>query len=189
MRDQQRLIVGLGNPGDRYRHTRHNLGFRVADELARERGMSQRTLECNALVMTESDLMLAWPQTFMNRSGYSVRCLVERHGFAPSDVLVVFDDTSIPLGAIRMRQQGGPGGHRGMESVIRNLQTDAVARLRLGVAPAAESDVGSDLSEFVLGAFAQDEIEQVEQMVKRAAAASLHWLVEGAEATMSRFNG
>lgn len=185
----QRLIVGLGNPGEQYRESRHNLGFRVLDELARRRGLGQRKLECNALVIVDRDVMLAWPQTYMNRSGYSVRCLLERHGFSTEDVLIVFDDTALPLGALRMRQQGSPGGHRGMESVIRNLRTDLVARLRLGVAPATGADDNSDLSDFVLSPFAKDETGQVDQMLKRAADASHSWLTEGAETTMSRYNG
>jgi len=143
-------VVGLGNPGERYRGTRHNVGFRVVEELARRHGARLGTLECNALVgdfvrapaappppeveQAAGGVLLAQPLTYMNRSGYAVRCLVERHGLAPSDLLVVLDEVHLPLGRLRLRRSGSPGGHRGMESVVENLQSDEVPRLRLGVA-------------------------------------------------------
>lgn len=182
------LIVGLGNPGDAYRATRHNLGFRVLDELARRWAAGERRLECNALVASPRKAALAWPQTFMNRSGYSIRCLVERHGFEPSNILVVYDDVALPLGRLRMRPKGGPGGHRGMESVIRNLHSDEIARLRLGILPAAEIP-DDELSDFVLAAFDPDEEEIVEAMTARAADACEGWLRDGFEITMNRYNG
>lgn len=185
----RKLIVGLGNPGDRYRATRHNLGFRVLDGLAASLRAGVRSVECNALV-AEGDLFtLAWPQTFMNRSGFSVRCLFERHGFEASDLLVVFDDTAIPLGTLRLRGKGGPGGHRGMESVIQNVRTDEISRLRLGVAPEQEFSDNEDLSDFVLAPFDNDELEDVDEMIQRAVSACECWLEEGTQPAMNRFNG
>jgi PTH1 family peptidyl-tRNA hydrolase len=133
--------------------------------------------------------MLAWPQTYMNRSGFSVRCLCERHGFEPRDLLVVFDDTALSLGTLRLRVRGGPGGHRGMESVIQNLRTDEISRLRLGIAPEQELPAGEDLSDFVLSGFDEDELEVVDKMIERAVAACQCWLDEGTESAMNRFNG
>jgi PTH1 family peptidyl-tRNA hydrolase len=184
-----RLILGLGNPGERYRQTRHNLGFRVLDRLAENWQIATRRLECNALVAEGEGAILAWPQTYMNRSGYAVRCLSERHGFEAKDILVVFDDTALPLSTLRLRSRGGPGGHRGMESVIRNLQTDEVARLRLGIGPEDGFQAGEDLTEFVLSPFANAELEAVEDMMRRAVAACECWLEEGSQETMNRFNG
>lgn len=186
--DSRILIVGLGNPGDKYRLTRHNLGFRVLDELARRWGVGERRLECNALVGESKRALLSWPQTYMNRSGYAVRCLVERHGFEPEHILVIYDEVSLPLGKLRLRAGGGPGGHRGMESVIRNLQTDEIGRLRLGVMPDREMN-DDDLSDFVLARFAAEEVEIAEAMEKRAADACESWLDVGLETTMNRFNG
>src|SRR6185503_4967604 len=129
-----RLILGLGNPGERYRDTRHNAGFRVVEELARRWGLHLDRQECNAFV-AQGEALLAMPQTYMNRSGWAARCLVETHGIDPLDVLVVYDEVALPLGRLRLRKSGSPGGHRGLESVIENLRTDQVPRLRLGIAP------------------------------------------------------
>lgn len=182
----RRLILGLGNPGDRYRDTRHNVGFEVLEELARRRSVSLSRLECNTLIAEHPEVTLGIPQTYMNRSGYAARCLVERRGFEPSDVLVVFDEVNLPLGTLRMRTKGSPGGHRGMESILQSLNTDRVPRLRLGIGP--EDGETRDLVEFVLEPFDASERTTVREMVERAADACDSWLAEGAEHTMSRFN-
>lgn len=181
------LILGLGNPGERYRDTRHNVGFLVVEELARRWGVRLDRRECNAIVGGE-EILLAQPQTYMNRSGWAARCLLESHGLDPAGVLVVYDEVALPLGRLRLRKSGSPGGHRGLESVIENLRTDQVPRLRLGIAP-EEAPRGEDLVEFVLAPFPPDQREAVEAMVARAADACEVWLREGAEAAMSRFNG
>lgn len=133
-------------------------------------------------------LIVALPQTFMNRSGYAARCLAERHGVEASGVLVVYDDVALPLGRLRLRARGSAGGHLGMESVIENLQSAEVARLRLGVAPAAGFPAGTDLAEWVLAPFGTAETAAVEALVERAADAADCWLDEGAEIAMNRFN-
>lgn len=183
------VIVGLGNPGERYRETRHNLGFRVVEVLARRLGVALTAVECNALVGRGGDgPLLALPQTYMNRSGYALRCLAERHGFGPERVLVVYDDVNLPLGRLRLRPGGSPGGHRGMESVVENLRTDTVPRLRLGCAGEAGTPTGEELVDFVLSPFRPDEEAAVEEMVGRAADACETWLAEGIDAAMNRFN-
>lgn len=186
--DPRHLIVGLGNPGGRYRGTRHNLGFRVLDELAERWGVRERVLECSALLGESKPAVLSWPQTFMNRSGYAIRCLVERRGFRPEHILVLYDEVSLPLGRLRLRGKGGPGGHRGMESVIRSLHTDEIARLRLGISPEAEMNE-EQLSDFVLAPFAPDEVDAVGGMIESAADACESWLGSGLEAAMNRYNG
>lgn len=182
------VIVGLGNPGEEYRSTRHNLGFRVLDELAARLGVKERRVECNALVGQSPRVTLIWPQTYMNRSGYAVRCLAERHEIDPGRTLVVYDEVSLPLGKLRMRGAGGPGGHRGIESVIRNLRTDRIPRLRLGIRPEPEL-ADDELADFVLTGFERGEQEIVRDMVEKAADACESWLINGLEYTMSRFNG
>jgi PTH1 family peptidyl-tRNA hydrolase len=189
------LVLGLGNPGAEYAATRHNVGFRVVAELVRRRGLSLDRLECNARVaMLAAEgappaLLLAQPQTYMNRSGYAARCLLEVHQLEPAAVLVVYDEINLPLGKLRIRRSGSPAGHRGMESVIENLRTDEVARLRLGVASENGPPPGEDLVGFVLAPFTAEEAETVAAMIVRAADACETWLAEGAEAAMNRFNG
>ncbi len=134
------------------------------------------------------DLLLAWPQTYMNRSGYAARCLAERHGLEAADLLVVYDEVALPLGRLRMRSRGGPGGHRGMESVIANLKTERVARLRLGIGAPDGSQPGDDLSDYVLEPFRADEREVAEEMIERAADACLAWWRHGVEPAMNEFN-
>jgi PTH1 family peptidyl-tRNA hydrolase len=144
----------------------------------------------------------------MNRSGYAVRCLCERYGIAPASTLVIFDDVALPFGRLRLRGSGGAGGHRGMESVIENLRTDEVPRLRLGIAPPAtdppdppdgraEPSVPPEpvavsaegrLAEFVLAPFAAEQASAVEELVARAADAVGVWLAEGLAAAANRFN-
>lgn len=184
-----RLILGLGNPGPEYRKTRHNLGFEVVDELARRRSIELRQLICSSLIAESNGVWLAQPQTYMNRSGYAARCLVEHKGIRPEDCLVVYDDASLPLGRIRMRSGGSPGGHRGMESILQSLTTDRISRLRLGISPSMTGDGTSGLVEFVLSPFDSGELESVHEMCVAASDACESWLTKGVEETMNQFNG
>lgn len=181
-------MVGLGNPGDRYRETRHNLGFRVVDALSARWRSELGPEECRARFVSAGPADLAAPQTFMNRSGWSVRCLVERFGYRPEHILVVFDEVALPLGSLRLRGRGRPAGHRGLESILENLRTDAVPRLRLGIAP-REGEIEGELSDFVLEDFDEGERELVEQVVEKAADAVVSWVDRGLEQTMNDYNG
>lgn len=131
-------------------------------------------------------LVLAKPQTYMNRSGFAARCLVERRGLETAGLLVVYDEVALPLGRVRLKPSGGPAGHRGMESVLGELRTDEVARVRLGIAP---EEPPADLVEYVLAPFAAGDEEAVAALVARAADACEMWLGDGAAAAMNRFNG
>jgi PTH1 family peptidyl-tRNA hydrolase len=184
-----RLVLGLGNPGPRYEETRHNVGYRVVEDLARRRGVRLRAGECASRVGEDESAVLALPQTYMNRSGYAARCLLERREIEPFRLLVVFDDIHLPLGKLRLRPSGSPGGHRGLESVLENVRTSEVPRLRLGVGPAEGAPPGEEWPDFVLQPFAAGEREAVEAMIERAADACECWLAEGAPAAMRRFNG
>jgi peptidyl-tRNA hydrolase, PTH1 family len=188
-----RLLLGLGNPGEPYRDTRHNVGFRVIDELARRWQAPVNRLEHNSLVgyykpAEGEDVLLVKPQTYMNRSGYAARAFAERHTLDPAAVLVVYDEVNLPLGKLRVRRSGSPAGHRGLESIIENLRTSEIPRLRLGVAP-EEGVKYEDLADFVLAPFAPDELETVEEMIRRAADACEVWVGEGVEVAMRGFNG
>jgi peptidyl-tRNA hydrolase, PTH1 family len=197
-----RLILGLGNPGEQYRDTRHNVGFRVVEELARRWHLALDRLECNALTAhanfaTEAGtgeggdaVLLAKPQTYMNRSGHAAHCFVERYELDPGSVLVVYDEVNLPLGKLRLRRSGSPAGHRGLESILESLRTAEVPRLRLGVASLGDTrPPGEELADFVLSPFAADEREETEAMIRRAADAVEVWLRDGAEAAMGKFNG
>jgi PTH1 family peptidyl-tRNA hydrolase len=183
------LVVGLGNPGPDYRHTRHNVGFLVVEELARRAGARLARRECNAVVGSAGATLLALPQTYMNRSGYATRCLVERHDLAPPAVLVVLDDVALPLGKLRLRPSGSPGGHRGLESILESLQSDEVPRLRLGVREGEAAIAGEELAEYVLEPFSGEGRERVGEMVTRGADACESWLRDGIDRAMARFNG
>lgn len=180
--------MGLGNPGGAYADSRHNLGFRVVERFAARAGVRLDGEACGARCGSAGALELALPQTFMNRSGFAVRCLAERRGLASGDVLIVYDDVALPLGRLRARPGGGAGGHRGMESVLENLRTGEVPRLRLGIAPEGGFAPGADLAPFVLAPFAVDELPRVAELVARAVDAVELWLGEGMGAVMNRFN-
>ncbi|HXO28001.1 MAG TPA: aminoacyl-tRNA hydrolase [Thermoanaerobaculia bacterium] len=205
-----RLILGLGNPGEEYRATRHNVGFRVVEELARRWLARLDRLECNALTarvelpglpaMPEAApealvVLLAMPQTYMNRSGFAARCLVELHGLDPAALLVVYDEVNLPFGRLRLRRSGSPAGHRGIESILENLRTAQVARLRIGIgspegpAAAVTAVTAEGLVDHVLSPFTPAEEAAVAPVVQRAADACESWLRDGIDAAMSRFNG
>ncbi|HUP22048.1 MAG TPA: aminoacyl-tRNA hydrolase [Thermoanaerobaculia bacterium] len=187
-RTDRAVVLGLGNPGAGYQHTRHNLGFRVIDSLHRGWSAEPWREECAALCARAEAAELVKPQTFMNRSGHAVRCLVERYGYQPERILVVYDDIALPLGTLRLRPVGGPGGHRGLASVVGSLRTDSLPRLRLGIAPPGEAPSG-DLAEFVLRGFDPEEIPLVERQIERAVRACEAWLERGVEPAMAAFNG
>jgi PTH1 family peptidyl-tRNA hydrolase len=126
------------------------------------------------------------PMTYMNRSGFPVRCLLERESGDPKDVMIVYDDVNLPLGRLRIRGSGSPGGHRGMESIVQNLRSPSVPRLRLGVGAPEGS---SELVDHVLSSFEEAEAEEVRNMITRAADAVDTWLDQGIEAAMNQFNG
>jgi PTH1 family peptidyl-tRNA hydrolase len=204
-----RLVLGLGNPGEEYRATRHNVGFRVVEELARRGPARLDRLECNCLTARVElaagaatapaapapaplAVLLAQPQTYMNRSGFAARCLVERHGFAPEALLVVYDEINLPFGRLRLRRSGSPAGHRGIESILENLRTDQVARLRVGIGgpeSPATAVTSERLVDHVLSPFTPAEEAALAPVVQRAADACESWLRDGIDAAMSRFNG
>lgn len=179
-------IVGLGNPGPEYAATRHSLGFAVVDELARRHGTPAWRVHCGALLTQVGGVQLVKPQTFMNRSGFTARCMLERGELEPERTLVVFDDVSLPLGSLRLRASGGPGGHRGLESLIEHLRTSQVPRLKLGIADGRER---TELSDFVLGLFLEEERPRADEMIARAADACEMWVEHGLDRAASQFNG
>lgn len=184
-----KLLVGLGNPGARYHDTRHNIGFRVIDALARRWSVDQWREQHQALVgrAREGDepVLVAKPMTFMNLSGDAIAGLAGFYKVAVPDVLVVLDEVALPLGRLRAGRGGSHGGHNGLKSVIARLGTSEVPRLRIGV---GLGDGQRALADHVLGTFGPDEREQVEAAVLRAAEASVMFVTDGIERVMNAFN-
>jgi len=180
-------IVGLGNPGEEYALTRHNAGYEVVDRVHRKlRGGEWRRAYRSVVTRTRRGrpVLLAKPQTYMNRSGEAVEALLSGEGLRPSQVLVVVDDVDLPLGAVRLRPSGGPGTHNGLRDIVDAVGT-GFPRLRLGVGGAAP---GTDLAEYVLSPFAGGERERAETMFDTAAEAVVTAVFEGVTAAMNRFN-
>ena len=183
-----KLIVGLGNPGRRYADTRHNIGFMVADELAKRAGESwlgDRSL--NSEVSRMGTVRLLKPLTFMNESGRAVGAMCRFYQWEPAQVLVIFDDISLPLGRLRLRASGSAGGHNGMRSIIQHLGSDAFPRLRLGIDDGRRS-ADDALTSHVLGEFTTKEEPERVIAVGRAADAVETLLQHGWEAAMNEFN-
>jgi PTH1 family peptidyl-tRNA hydrolase len=184
------LIVGLGNPGETYRDTRHNVGFMVLDELARRCGANFVVEKrWKTQLARHGNTWLAKPQTFMNASGEAVGAIAHFYKVKVGEVLAVYDDVDLPLGSLRLRPAGSAGGHNGIRSLIAHLGTNAFPRLKLGIADGARGRPdGGKLSSHVLGRFSEDERATLAQVIDRAADAVSHALSQGLEAAMNLFN-
>jgi peptidyl-tRNA hydrolase, PTH1 family len=184
-----KLVVGLGNPGRRYHQTRHNIGFAVADALARRLDTEFEHGRANALTARAGRgadaTLIVKPLTMMNLSGEAVAGLASFYKTDASDIIVVADDVNLPLGRLRLRARGSAGGHNGFKSIIGALGTDAFPRLRVGV---GRGDVRRDLADHVLARFDDDERDEVTDAIARAADAVETFLAEGIEAAMNRYN-
>jgi peptidyl-tRNA hydrolase, PTH1 family len=183
-------VVGLGNPGERYRRTRHNAGFMVADALAARAGAGRGSAEGDAWVTDTRiggvDVLLVKPLTFMNRSGLAVEALRAARGLFPGDVLAVVDDAALELGELRVRERGSHGGHNGLRSLIEAMGTEEFPRLRVGI---RKGELPDDLAEYVLSEFPEEDVLVVQEIVGLAADAVECFLRDGAAAAMNRFNG
>src|SRR5438552_4140773 len=183
------LIVGLGNPGEEYAGTRHNLGFMLVDKLAAEAAVQVRRSECRSFVgsglIENARVKLAKPQTFMNLSGDAVSCLISKDELDAASLIVISDDLALPFGVIRLRQRGSAGGHNGLKSIIGALGTNEFIRLRIGIQP--EHPV-SDTKKFVLTEFTGTEKESLPEVLERAAEALRSMLRDGIGKAMSLHN-
>lgn len=184
------LIIGLGNPGKEYAETRHNVGFRVVDELARRYGLTFGKKERKAVVASGlilgKKVILAKPQTYMNLSGEAVRALVDFYKVDLPHILVVSDDLDIPLGTLRLRKSGSAGGQGGLKSIIQHVGTTDFNRLRFGIGRPPGRMGAKD---YVLQTFRGDDAILAAQVVDRAASAVETWLTDGIELAMTRYNG
>ena len=185
-----RFVVGLGNPGERYRRTRHNVGFMAVDALAARAGVRRGGEIADAWFapaeISGEDVLLVKPLTFMNRSGVAVDRLMAVHGTAPQDVIVVVDDVALDLGRLRVRERGSHGGHNGLRSLIEVLGTEEFPRVRVGI---RKGETGDDLAGYVLAPFPDEDVLIVQEAVERAAEAVECCFREGVGNAMNQFNG
>ena len=184
-----KLVAGLGNPGDRYRGTRHNVGFGVLDAIAARHGLKFETAPAEALQARwrrpDADVLLVKPLTFMNLSGQAVGELLRYFRIDPADVLIVTDDVNLPIGRLRARPSGTEGGHNGLKSIAQHLGTIDYARLRIGV---GRGDQRRDLADHVTARFEPDEQGAIDESMARAADAVEMWIGEGLLNVMNAFN-
>lgn len=185
-----KIVVGLGNPGQTYAETRHNLGFLAVEEFCRQCRISWGGRECRSLTargrVGGEAVLVARPQTYMNRSGEAVDCLLRLCDAGPADLLVVCDDAAIDLGNLRVRPSGSDGGHRGLRSIVERLGTEEFPRLRIGIRTARVAE--GDLSEEVLAPFLPGELEVAGEQASRAAQCIRVVLEQGIRAAMNAFN-
>ena len=184
------LVVGLGNPGEQYENTRHNVGFQVADELAERADIPVQRLKFRALTGTAElggeKVLLLKPVTYMNLSGEAVGEAARFYKVPPERVLVVSDDVSLPVGRLRVRRGGSAGGHNGLKSIIQHLGTDQFPRVKIGVGAKPHPDY--DMADWVLGKFTGEDKKTIDEAVKRAADAVECYIRDGADRAMNRFN-
>jgi peptidyl-tRNA hydrolase, PTH1 family len=183
-----KIIVGLGNPGEKYLKTRHNFGFMVADKFAQQfdTKITQKKFQsffCKMAVEQE-EIILLKPQTFMNLSGVAVREVVNMYKCALQDFMIICDDLDLPLGKIRIRREGGSGGHRGLESIASCLGNTGFPRIKMGI---GRPSVGSP-SDYVLSVFSKEEEPVVTEALVKACQALSIWISEGIETCMNKFN-
>lgn len=189
-----KLIIGLGNPGPEYAATRHNAGYMVVDKLARQLNAGAFTLEKKfqaevTSVHTDGDkIILAKPTTFMNRSGEAVQALMQFYKIDPADTWIIYDDLDLPLGQIRIREEGGAGTHNGMKSITEYIGQD-FPRIRVGIeSRGASAPEQQDTSSFVLSPFRKEEKEQATEAIRKGAEALKAALQQGLKEAMNQYN-
>ncbi|HZK34532.1 MAG TPA: aminoacyl-tRNA hydrolase [Bacillota bacterium] len=184
------IVVGLGNPGNKYQGTRHNIGFHVIDILAQAHGININKIKHKAIVgegmIAGKKVVLAMPQTFMNRSGESLLALRQWYKQEDSKIILVYDDIDLPSGVLRIRPSGSGGTHKGMQSIIHLLNTEDFPRVRVGVDKPPE---GWDLADYVLSRFRDDEVGLVKDACQRAVLGIECIISMGIEQAMGRYNG
>jgi len=190
------LIVGLGNPGPKYAGTRHNIGFEIVDQLSKRFSISlkeERRFQGEygaGFLPTRQKLHLLKPTTYMNRSGQSIRAVLDWLKLEPASVLVIYDDMDLPSGRLRLRLSGSAGGHNGMKSTISHLGTQDFCRMRIGIGSADKSrEPDRAVVSHVLGSFSKEERQQMDEVVDVAVRAVEKSLSDGVEKAMSLYNG
>lgn len=181
------LLFGIGNPGEKYKDTRHNVGFRCIDVIAERAGIrlndKRKDVELGQGNIAGRQVVLAKPRTFVNKSGAAARYLATRFGTRPFGMLVLIDDLDLPVGSMRLRASGGSGGHNGLNSINADLSTQDYPRLRVGISRPTNSAIAH-----VLGGFSKEEEELMVETLTKAAEAAEAWIENGIEYAMNQFN-
>ncbi len=183
-----KAIIGLGNPGNQYKNTRHNIGFMVADAVASSLKCNKKYKEkCFSHIYEcpDHDVIIVKPQTYMNNSGIAVKNLLEEYYLTPEEILVVYDDLDLPLGAIRLRKKGSSGGHRGMKSIIENIKTEDFPRLKIGIGRPERKE---QVVDYVLSPFPKDQQILLEKVIQSASQCILNVLKYGIDKSMNFCN-
>ncbi|MEA4924792.1 MAG: aminoacyl-tRNA hydrolase [Syntrophomonadaceae bacterium] len=183
-----KIIVGLGNPGPEYKNTRHNIGFIVLEELAARHAVEKQDSKFDAIIghtrIKGEKVLLVKPLTYMNLSGKSVQPLMHWHKTDLQDLMVIYDDMDLPLGSIRLRANGGSGGHKGIKSIMERLATPDFARTRIGIG----RPVDREAVDWVLGRFTAEDKDLIAQTVQKAADAVERWVTGGITEAMNAYN-
>ncbi len=186
---KMKLIAGLGNPGRQYEHTRHNIGFEVIEELSSRLAIPLNQSKLKGLygigTVNGEKVLLLKPLTYMNLSGESIRAVMDYYKMEQEDLLVIYDDLDLPVGKIRLRQKGSPGGHNGIKSIVAHLGTQQFNRIRIGI---DRPQSGMSVPDYVLGRFHQEEVPFLEQAVKKSADACEAWLNKPFLQVMNDYN-
>lgn len=184
------MIVFLGNPGPKYKDTRHNAGFMAADAMEKKLGVSVNKLRFKALTaqaeLGGEKVLLLKPQTYMNLSGEAVAAAASFYKIPPERIIVVSDETSLPIGKLRIRKSGSAGGHNGLKNIILMLGTDAFPRIRMGVGAPPHADY--DMADWVLSSFKNQDAEDMRSLAARVCDAAECYIAEGPDRTMNKFN-
>ncbi|MBL4954206.1 aminoacyl-tRNA hydrolase [Neobacillus sp. OS1-32] len=184
-----RLIVGLGNPGRQYEHTRHNVGFDTIDELSKRLNIPLSQSKWKGLYgigqASGQKVLLLKPLTFMNLSGEAVRAVIDYYQIEIEDLLIIYDDLDLPVGKIRLRQKGSPGGHNGIKSIVAHLGTQEFNRIRIGI---DRPEPGVSIIDYVLGRFRPDESAAIQAALKKSAEACEAWLTLPFLQVMNQYN-
>ncbi|MGM0437626.1 MAG: aminoacyl-tRNA hydrolase [Bacillota bacterium] len=184
-----KLIVGLGNPGEKYAKTRHNIGFRAISKLAENFSIKADELKCHSLLgkgfFENEKIILAQPITYMNKSGKAVKSLFNKYNLDLEDLIIIYDDIDLDVGEIRIKRKGSSGGHNGLKSIIRNLGSQKIARIRIGI---GRPPAGFDIPEYVLGYFDDEEEKIIQESLIDVVEAVKLIKNESIETAMNKYN-
>jgi len=189
-----KCIVGLGNPGNRYRFTRHNIGFLAVefliDTFKAKHSEGNSLYECYQTSLAQESVLLVMPQTYMNNSGMAVREILQKHELSAADILILYDDFQLPFGTLRLRPKGSDGGHNGLSSIIYHLENDLVPRLRIGVGgkTVPVEHTHELMADYVLSRFDTDEEKLLPQLLNHTHDACVSWIETGIQKTMNHYN-
>lgn len=183
------LIIGLGNPGEKYTFTRHNAGFLAIDYIAQKQGIEIKKVKHKSIlgegIIANEKVILAKPQTFMNLSGESIHELMSWYKVDTDKIIVIYDDVSMPTGSLRIREKGSAGGHNGIKSIILHLNSDVFTRIKIGVDAKPQ---GYDLADYVLGKFSKEEQQIIFDTFENVNCAVEEFIKNGAQSAMNKYN-